>query len=160
MAKKFSNLNVTRISLWVFVALSLVLLLLWNTSNLVAQMMGGRMSGGMMRRAGGIRQYSSNGERIFHTGMNQSGERLIYSLEMMGSNQPVPAVMTCATCHGERGQGRVMMMATPNISYQNLSNPHGMPHPDGERRHPPYNEELLKVAITKGIDPVASNYIP
>ncbi|MCL7454437.1 MAG: cytochrome c [Anaerolineae bacterium] len=95
-------------------------------------------------------RFASNGERIYLTGTNSQGERIPFTggprwLYMRGGG--------CADCHGPRGQGgQVVMMGTieaPNIQYEHLIEEE---HGEGEE-HPPYTEDLIKRAITEGLDP-------
>ncbi len=86
-------------------------------------------------------EYSSNGEMIFMTGVNENGERIPFTggpqwLYMHGGG--------CASCHGIDGKGGIYPMMcgikTPDIRYSTLINKHGM------------SEDDIKLAITKGID--------
>jgi len=98
----------------------------------------------------GQRTYSSNGERIFFTGINSRGQRIAYEGGfgmMMGMMR-----VSCAGCHSGDGRGRrTMMFTTPNITYSNLTDPEGMMEPNGERGHT-YTNEMIKRAITEGLD--------
>lgn len=95
--------------------------------------------------------YGSNGERIYLTGTNSSGERIPFSggprwLYMHGGG--------CAACHGSDGRGgNPIMMGTAissDIRYQHLLEE----EEHGEREeHPPYTDALIKRAITQGLDP-------
>jgi mono/diheme cytochrome c family protein len=101
-------------------------------------------------------RYGSNGERIYFTSESSSGEPITYSgsIRMMHS-------ITCANCHGQEGKGgRVNMMMsyfdTPNITWHVLTQEEGHSEETGEdehEEHPPYTEETLKSAITRGINP-------
>lgn len=117
------------------------------------QMMGGQYTWGPAAPAcGGTSGGSPSdplalGQRIFDTGIGTDG-------------QPIPRtggygmMMTsgCASCHGYDGLGRTMMMfTTPNITYANLTDPAGMLDPDGSRG-PTYTDDLIRRAITQGID--------
>ncbi len=86
-------------------------------------------------------EYSSNGEMIFMTGVNERGERIPFAagpqwLYMHGGG--------CASCHGTDGRGGVYPMMcgvkTPDIRYSILSEKHGMS-----------DEDIIR-AITKGVD--------
>jgi|GEM_PF-3357350 len=116
---------------------------------MVSGMMGGgenqcdRMKGGVAV-AGNDKRFSSNGERIFHTGVNSKGEVIKNSHGMQGAG--------CAMCHGSDAKGSKMMMDVPDIRWITLINPEGHVHSSG-RRHPAYAEESFKTCVLAGIDP-------
>lgn len=96
------------------------------------------------------RGYSSNGELIYFTGTNEQGQRIPFRggpmwLFMHGGS--------CAGCHGPDGRGGApVMMGTKipgDISYHHLIEEE---HEEGEE-HPPYTDELIKRAITEGLNP-------
>ena len=110
-------------------------------------MMDEGMMGGMMNNMGEISkktEFSSNGERIFYTGVNSKGEAIKNSHGMQG--------VGCAMCHGADAKGMRMMMDVPALSWENLADPEGHTHPNG-RRHPPYTEPSFKVCVLAGVDP-------
>lgn len=85
-------------------------------------------------------EYSSNGEMIFMTGVNDRGERIPFTagpqwLYMHGGG--------CASCHGADGKGGIYPMMcgikTPDIRYSTLNKTHGMS-----------KEDIIR-AITKGV---------
>jgi hypothetical protein len=87
------------------------------------------------------------GQRIFDTGIGTRGQPIARTggSMMMGTSG-------CASCHGYDGLGRTMMMfTTPNITYANLTDPLGMVDPDGSRG-PTYTDDLIRRAVTQGID--------
>lgn len=87
----------------------------------------------------------ANGARIFQTGIDLDGRPIPYSGGMMMRTG-------CAGCHGADGRGlRTPMFVSPDITYQNLTDPNGMVEPDGERG-PTYTDELIRRAVTQGID--------
>jgi len=67
----------------------------------------------------------------------------------------------CVNCHGQEGRGgRVTMMMwsfkAPDITWANLTEEKGHEEQASEEEHeehPPYTEETLKRAITRGINP-------
>ncbi len=115
-------------------------------------MMQGRgMMGGMMNNMEKINrktEFSSNGERIFYTGINSEGEAIKNSHGMQG--------VGCAMCHGSDAQGmRMMMMDIPSLKWSYLIDPKGHTHPNG-RTHPPYTEPSFNVCVLAGIDPAGN----
>ena len=90
--------------------------------------------------------FKSNGERIYFTATSDSGKPITASTGQMTMHR---GMMSCATCHGPDGKGgagRMMMwyFEAPDIRYSSLAAGH-----DEEK---PYTDELIKLAITKGID--------
>jgi len=104
----------------------------------------------------GSGSFQSNGERIYFTAESASGQPITYSgsIRMMHS-------ITCANCHGPEGKGgRVNMMMSyfdsPDITWHVLTQEEGHNEEPGKgehEEHPPYTEETLRRAITKGLDP-------
>lgn len=116
-------------------------------------MIGGRgmmsgMMGDMMRNMEEINrktEFSSNGERIFYTGINSKGEAIKNSHGMQG--------VGCAMCHGVDAKGmRMMMMDVPALRWGVLTGPEGHTHLSG-RKHPPFTEPSFKTCILAGFDP-------
>lgn len=102
--------------------------------------------------------FSSNGERIYYTATNSSGDPIP---SRMGGVEMTPSMMSCVDCHGEDGRGGVVhtrgmmgMMGSfeaPDIRYSTLTEEDGN---DGHGdEHPPYTDELLKRAVTDGVNP-------
>jgi cytochrome c oxidase subunit II len=88
--------------------------------------------------------FSSNGQRIYFTAENASGQPITYS---GGPGTMMSGRLTCVNCHGPKGHGgRVTLMMqsfdVPNIAWPELT-----------ADDPPYTEETLKLAITQGLDP-------
>jgi hypothetical protein len=102
-----------------------------------------------------LRQYTSNGERIYLSATSESGDAIRGNTS--GMNRMMSGGMACVDCHGADGRGGTirMMMGTytaPDIRYAVLT---GEEHEngEGEEEHPPYTDETIKRAITEGIDP-------
>lgn len=119
----------------------------------------GMMGPGMMGGPSGVplkTQYDSNGERIYYSGISERTGPIAFQggpmwLAMHGGG--------CVNCHGVSGSGGVpVMMGTAipaDIRYAALTEEEGGAHGrEAEREaHPPYTDELIKRAITQGLDP-------
>lgn len=99
------------------------------------------------------------GKEIYVTGSRPGGEEIV---AFMGTGRiEVPAsALPCASCHGHDGHGRPEGGAVPSdITWPALTKSYGVTHPSG-REHPPYDEGLLKRAITLGLDPAGNELDP
>ncbi len=99
----------------------------------------------------GAQHYSSNGERIYTTGINDQGQRIpFYGGPMWLSAHGG----SCVNCHGPEGRGGtpvMMLQVIPaDIRYDSLIS--GKYDPSGEAGTP-YTDELIVRAIREGIDP-------
>ncbi len=70
--------------------------------------------------------YPTNGERIYKTGRNSQGERLLDK-----SSSRITFVHSCQTCHGKKGD----RMNGVSIKFSSLSDP--------DRMNNPYNDSLF-----------------
>ena len=105
--------------------------------------------------SGSGRQYRSDGEQIYFTGTSQRGSTITSDMRMGMMNG---GMNTCASCHGADGRGgRVRMMmrtfTAPDIRYETLVGEEEMAHEHEEEEHPPYTNEIIKRAITQGVNP-------
>ncbi|MDP1809678.1 MAG: cytochrome c [Actinomycetota bacterium] len=141
------NKNSLLITGLVFIAVGVVGLIVsgfWYGSN--GWSGWGGMMGGQGMMGGGARpsSFSSNGERIYYTATSDSGDNISASMGGMTMASPM---MSCVNCHGQDGQGgRVSMpmgtFTAADITYKQLT----------QREKPPFTDELIKRAITKGLD--------
>ena len=76
--------------------------------------------------------FKSNGERIYFTAQSSSGDPISYSGGIGMMNQS----FSCASCHGPKGKGGIDV---PDITWDNLTEE--------------FNEQQVKLVITKGIEP-------
>jgi len=96
--------------------------------------------------------FESNGEMIYYTGYNESGDLIEIKY---GPRWLYVHGGSCVSCHGTDGKGGFPVMmgfAIPSdIRYATLtSEEHEEP---GEEAHPPYTDETIKRAIIEGIEP-------
>lgn len=97
------------------------------------------------------KSYSSLGEQIYFTGRGENGRTIPFTsgpawLRMHGGS--------CASCHGSDGKGGIPIMMSneeaPDITWYALTEEkHEEKH---EEEHPPYDERLVKRAITEGLN--------
>ena len=96
-----------------------------------------------------ISDFESNGELIYYTGFNESGERIETEY---GPHWLYVHGGSCVDCHRTDGRGGypVMMGYTipPDIRYETLTSDEH----EEEEGHPPYTDETIKRAIREGID--------
>jgi ABC-type branched-subunit amino acid transport system substrate-binding protein len=98
------------------------------------------------------------GKQIYLRGTSASGREIMAylgeaSLEVPGS------AMTCAGCHGAEGQGKPEGGVTPSdLTWSALTKPYGVVHANG-RKHPPYTERALELAVTRGLDPAGNRLL-
>jgi mono/diheme cytochrome c family protein len=94
--------------------------------------------------------FESNGEMIYYTGINESGERIETEY---GPHWLYTHGGSCVDCHGTDGRGGYPIMMgseiSPDIRYESLVSEN---HTE-EEEHPPYTDEAIKRAIREGIDP-------
>lgn len=111
-------------------------------------MMGSSMmDSGMMDGGYSKDSFSSNGERIYYTGIDSTGRQIGFEegpmwLYMHGGS--------CVNCHGTTGRGGVPVMMGTAIP-ADLTNLYSA-HTHGDERMSPYTDDLMKRAITKGIN--------
>jgi cytochrome c oxidase subunit II len=104
----------------------------------------------------GDNRFRSNGERIYFTATSDSGQPVVAEMGRMVMPSPM---MACADCHGPQGRGGPvqMMMGSfeaPDIRYKTLT---AEEHEAGHEEHPLYSDELIKRAITQGLDPAGGS---
>ena len=77
------------------------------------------------------------GKAFYLRGESASGQEII---AMMGEVDVPATTLTCAGCHGNRGEGRTEGGVTAgNLTWNNLLKPYGHTHPNG-RKHGPFTE--------------------
>jgi cytochrome c oxidase subunit 2 len=96
------------------------------------------------------RSYNSNGQKIYFTSSDSSGDSISYSGE---TGTMMQGKFACVKCHGTEGQGgtyifMIQSYDIPNITWPELTGQH--------MDHDPYDEETVKQAITKGLEPAGN----
>ncbi|HEV2801274.1 MAG TPA: ABC transporter substrate-binding protein [Pyrinomonadaceae bacterium] len=98
------------------------------------------------------------GKQIYLRGTSASGREVTAYLGEPPLEVPA-STLTCAGCHGADGQGKPEGGVTPsNITWAALTKPYGITHASG-RKHPPYTERALELAVTRGLDPASNRLL-
>ncbi|MGR3219197.1 MAG: ABC transporter substrate-binding protein [Candidatus Anammoxibacter sp.] len=107
-----------------------------------------------------LSQDERNGQQIYRTSKSSSG-KTIYIKQEDGSKIDASSTgITCIGCHGADGRGgQEGGVLTSDIRYEFLTKPYGITHTSG-RKHPPYTDDLIKTAITDGVDPASNKLDP
>ena len=96
------------------------------------------------------------GKQIYEQGTSASGREILAYLGEASIEVPGSA-MACANCHALNGEGKPEGGVVPsNLTWEALTKPYGVTHASG-RRHPPYTERALELAITRGLDPAGNH---
>jgi len=74
---------------------------------------------------GGAGRFETNGERIYYTGSNQDGKRIVYR-GGAASGMMMARGLACASCHGSNAQGGqhqmyMLVMDAPDIRWSTLA---------------------------------------
>lgn len=93
------------------------------------------------------------GKAFYLRGESASGQEIT----AMMNDVDVPAsTLTCAGCHGNRGQGITEGGVTAgNMSWSHLTKPYGHTD-DGGRKHPPFTESSFARLMMSGLDPAGN----
>ncbi len=105
----------------------------------------------LLAASSGLTPAQKRGKQIFDLGTSASGKPI--SARLQSAAEAVPAgLVPCAGCHGPDGLGKPEGGVVPSdITWDTLTKPYDLVTASGRRR-PPYNEKLLKRAITLGFD--------
>ncbi|MET0624995.1 MAG: ABC transporter substrate-binding protein [Pyrinomonadaceae bacterium] len=98
---------------------------------------------------GGMTPQERRGRAIYLRGESPSGKEIT---ALVGEVEVPASTMTCAGCHGARGEGKTEGGVTAgNLTWANLTKPYGHTHPTG-RKHGPFDEASFVRALTQGTD--------
>ena len=93
------------------------------------------------------------GKAFYLRGESASGQEIT---AMMGEVDVPASTLTCAGCHGNRGQGITEGGVTAgNMTWTFLTKPYGHSD-DGGRKHPPFTESSFARLMTSGVDPAGN----
>lgn len=108
--------------------------------------------------ASALTPQEKRGKQIYLRGTSASGREIMAYLGE--ASLEVPAnTMTCAGCHAFDGQGKPEGGISPsNITWEALTKSYGVTHASG-RKHPPYTERAIELALTRGLDPAGNRLL-
>ena len=93
------------------------------------------------------------GKMIYLRGESPSGKEIKASV---GELDLPASTVTCAGCHGQRGEGKTEGGVTAgNLTWSNLVKTYGHTHPTG-RKHGPFDERLFTRSLVQGLDPAGN----
>jgi ABC-type branched-subunit amino acid transport system substrate-binding protein len=97
-----------------------------------------------------------HGKAIYLRGESPSGKEI---KAMIGDLDIPASTMTCAGCHGLRGEGKTEGGVTAgNLMWSNLAKPYGHMHPSG-RKHSAFTEKLFERSMVQGLDPAGNELV-
>ena len=100
-----------------------------------------------------LTQQEQRGRAIYLRGESPAGREIAATVGELD----VPASsVTCAGCHGQRGEGKTEGGVTAgSLVWSQLLKPEGHTHPRG-RRHGPFTESTFVRAVREGVDPAGN----
>jgi ABC-type branched-subunit amino acid transport system substrate-binding protein len=144
------------VALWAAVALAAAALFAANTS--AAHPVEGQEQKATTATATatverGLTPQERRGKAIYLRGESPSGKEIT---ALVGEVDVPASTLTCAGCHGARGEGKTEGGVTAgNLTWTNLLKPYGHTHPSG-RKHGPFDEALFKRSLVEGFDPAGN----
>ena len=102
---------------------------------------------------GALSPQEKRGKALYMRGASPSGKEIT---AMVGELDVPASTMTCAGCHGVRGEGKTEGGVTAgNLTWTNLVKTYGHTHPSG-RKHGPFDEQLFTRSLVQGLDPAGN----
>lgn len=101
----------------------------------------------------GLTQQEKRGKAFYLRSESASGQEVT---AILGEIDVPAATLTCAGCHGARGQGKTEGGVTAgNLTWSHLTKPYGHTH-EGGRKHSAFSETSFIHALTAGLDPAGN----
>jgi ABC-type branched-subunit amino acid transport system substrate-binding protein len=101
----------------------------------------------------GLTAEERRGKMIYLRGESPSGKEI---KAIVGELDLPASTVTCAGCHGQRGEGKTEGGVTAgNLTWSNLVKTYGHTHPSG-RKHGPFDEKLFTRSLVQGLDPAGN----
>ena len=105
------------------------------------------------REQRGLSLEEKRGKAFYLRGESASGQEVT---ALVGEIDVPASTITCAGCHGARGEGKTEGGVTAgNLTWSYLTKPYG--HSDeGGRKHPAFSEDSFTRTLTAGLDPAGN----
>ena len=101
----------------------------------------------------GLSPEEKRGKAFYLRGESSSGQEIT---AMMGEIEVPATTLTCAGCHGARGEGKTEGGVTAgNVTWSELTKPYGHAHETG-RKHSAFSETSFIRTVTAGVDPAGN----
>src|SRR5678816_1831519 len=101
----------------------------------------------------GLSPEEKRGKAFYLRGESSSGQEIT---AMMGEIEVPATTLTCAGCHGARGEGKTEGGVTAgSLTWSYLTKPYGH-NDDGGRKHPAFSEASFTRMLTSGLDPAGN----
>jgi ABC-type branched-subunit amino acid transport system substrate-binding protein len=100
-----------------------------------------------------LTEQERRGKSLYLRGVSGSGREIT---AVVGEIDVPAATLSCAGCHGMRGEGKTEGGVTAgDLTWSNLIKPYGHTHPTG-RKHGPFDEAAFIRSVVNGIDPAGN----
>lgn len=97
------------------------------------------------------------GRSIYLRGESPSGREIV---AVLGELDVPASTLTCAGCHGARGEGKTEGGVTAGaLAWTHLTKPYGHTHPTGRRHAAPFDDMALIRAVANGTDPAGNSLL-
>jgi ABC-type branched-subunit amino acid transport system substrate-binding protein len=101
----------------------------------------------------GLSPAERRGKTLYLRGESSSGKEI---KAILGDFDVPASTLTCAGCHGLRGEGKTEGGVTAgNLTWTNLVKAYGHTHPSG-RKHGAFDEKLFTRSLVDGLDPAGN----
>ena len=128
-------------------------LILSDRSAAILKANAGSFKSQIQRVRRGLSPEEKRGKAFYLRGESSSGQEIT---AMMGEIEVPATTLTCAGCHGARGEGKTEGGVTAgNMTWSHLTKPYGHTH-EGGRKHPAFSETSFVRMVTAGVDPAGN----
>ncbi|HEX7176508.1 MAG TPA: ABC transporter substrate-binding protein [Pyrinomonadaceae bacterium] len=104
-----------------------------------------------------LTEQERRGRSLYLRGESASGSEIV---AVVGELDVPASTMTCAGCHGARGEGKTEGGVTAgSLVWSHLVKPYGHMHPSGRKHANPFTESSFIRAVSNGVDPEGNDLL-